>query len=72
MEEPIQPYSDSLHSYTWKEDDDTIHLRRKKEKRAMYTSHECHCLLFVISAEAFVSERWISCKLFCVIELFAW
>ena len=40
MEEPIQPYSDSLHSYTWKEDDDTIHLRRKKEKRARYTSHE--------------------------------
>ena len=24
------------------------------------------------SAEAFVSERWISCKLCCVIELFAW
>ena len=40
MEEPFQPYSDSLHSYTWKEDDDTIHLRRKKEKRARYTSHE--------------------------------
>ena len=31
-----------------------------------------HGLLFVISAEAFVSERWISCKLYCVIELFAW
>ena len=24
-----------------------------------------------ISAEAFVSERWISCNLYCVIELFA-
>ena len=23
------------------------------------------------NAEAFVSERWISCKLYCVIELFA-
>ena len=32
MEEPFQPYSDSLQSFTWKEDDDTVHLRCKKEK----------------------------------------
>ena len=38
-----------------------------------YNLHDIHLLLTkasaLISAEAFVSERWISCKLYCVIEL---
>ena len=43
VEEPFQPYSDSLHSYTWKEDDDTIHLRRNRE----YVETEIHMYVLV-------------------------
>ena len=42
MDEPIQPYSDSLHSYTWKEDDDTIHLRHVR-----YSFHITHVYMYI-------------------------
>ena len=51
MEEPFQPYLDSLGKRTM-----TPSIFGAKRR---------------ISAEAFVSEGWISCKLYYVIEHFA-